>query len=260
MPLSIKSRRNEQRLLRVNFNHGLARGMLDCIIFGPQGQNGLVNLVAGNGQPTPGTGSRNWRVTLDGAGLYVPTAATTTLSWSIPNHVNYSAGDVSARIRFVPVSFPHNFAAVYTKQDNVGNREIGLYLDSSGNQDFFSIGTANDSTVYTTNFAVGKVAEHVMTRSGSSITYYANGASIGTISLANTTAIAQPLSFGRDAAQTTQSGDFTYLSFQTWNRALSAAEALQLFQQPEAFLTPVVEPVYLALSVAPPILHAQILL
>jgi hypothetical protein len=99
-----------------------------------------------------------------------------------------------------------------------------------------------------------------MTRVGlgtNSTTYYANGKSIGTHTFNGTGAEAFPLVICRDNTNG-HVGDFIYISFQIWNRGLSANEVLQIFQDPECFLIQVDDPLLIMQAPPPPILMPQI--
>jgi hypothetical protein len=244
------------RLLKVNYNHFLSRGLLDCIIFNQGGQNGLVNLSGPGNPPILGTFTPGgWRSTTDGPGLYVPTDNTAAHSYYALTNQR-TATDFSIRIRFIPVSFPNGNSAIF----NSAGGDFRCYANTSGNIGFTQVGGAVDGGIHVTGWSPGEICELILVRNNTSgnLNFYVNGALLattGAMTGANSTGVTQLL--GRDNASANQSGNFIFTAFQTWNRLLNASEARQLFNDPECFLVPVsgsltTDPFLVTIPVQPP--------
>jgi len=243
----VSPRRKRDTLLRVNRSHSLSMSLLDCVIFGPAGNYGLVNLGSPNGPivigpKTPG----GWRATVAGAGLKVPldnTQCDSTIGasgyyWSLPNYVSYGSGAVTVFVGFVPQTWSNTFNVIFAKGVG-GNYEIAVWLNNSGNQAVALVGSETSTSVFTTGYALGAQGDYAITRDGSGVmTYYANGAQIeqNGLPFGAASQATERLTLGRDAAANQGLGaDYQFLY--TWSRALSAAEIAQLHFDPYCFLT-----------------------
>ena len=214
----------------VNRSHPLARALFNCIIF-----DGLLPIDLVIGIP-PYQQTAPQIVTYDGVGRYTNHYSTAKLFYN--DLRNIAAGDMTAWIRFIPKSFPHDFSAVFFK-----GTECSLFLDTSGNLSYHMLGGTVGSVSGTTGFAVNKIANLAMTRVGSAVNFWADGASIGSTTNSGTSSgLAGDLNvieIGSRANQVgAQDSDFYALAFMTWSRALSQMELISLQYDVQQFIRP----------------------
>jgi hypothetical protein len=233
-------------LLRVDRNHSLARNLLDCYVFGPAGNWGLTCLGDQRSHSNYGGGGPGSYRGAPEPSIYVGIDNTAgNVWWNVPNYINYAAGDFAVFVRFIPHSWPNSFNGLVNKLGG-GGGELWLSLNAAGNvNECFAGGSGGGVGPLTTNFNLNTICDLCFSRTGGTITFYANGVNIGTAAIAGTTGSpTERLELGRSDHNANQGGDYQFTHLNIWSRALSTAEVLQLHLDPYAFLVPVFEPTF----------------
>jgi hypothetical protein len=216
--------------LVIDWSHPINYGLTDYLLFG---DDGIPNNLASPTVVTTTTSNPATAGTALGSALYCTGGA----SVGIPDHGNIVAGDFTIRILFMPVTWPNAFTAVFDKGIS-NNRELSFFSGTTGQINFTNVG-GTTSGGFTTNFVLNTVNDLVATRTGTTLTVYASGASVGTATNAGT--IPQPgnaMQFGSNPSGGGGAADSKYVLAQIWNRGLTAYEVAQLYLDPFLGLIP----------------------
>lgn len=215
----------------VDWQNALTYGMFDCLLWS-DGAVPPANLVVPN--LTTLTSSPTSAATAGGNAGY----ATGGSGFNIPDHGSIGVSDFAIHMIFVANSWPNSFTALIDK-GNATNRDCSVFVGTTGNISFVSFGAGAGSTVSTTTaFATNVVNDLFITRTGITVSIYANGVLNLSFSQAGGTATTDPCAFGTNPSAGGANGDTKYIAFQSWKRAMTATEALAIYQAPYSFIIP----------------------
>jgi hypothetical protein len=210
----------------LNIDHPLYGGLWHCVVFN-EGAGPPFDLAPGASRATF-TGAPTWSLTPGGRGLYC-TAGT---SADFPDHGNLVAGDFAIRVVHRPRSWANIYNALCWKYS--AGYEIGLFFNTAGNLSYIDIGgTFQDrsSTPIVLGMTAGSVWDFVLTRVGSTCTFYVNGRAAGAVTLSGTTGRSAALVMGRAAPTVGSQYDGDYLTLQAWRgRTPTASEVESLYR------------------------------
>ncbi len=206
---------------RLNPQWGQGAGLTDCYVFLDGGR--ALNLGSNNAPTYHGMGGglSPW-----GVGGYGTGGNYVTLPFQ--NNCNGSLG-WTYRFLVYPVSWPGNFAAWI---DNSSRDPIALFADTSGVYDFGVV--AGATTAPTLPAKV--MADVVFTGMGGlpfTELQYLNGKQVTSTSWSN--AAGSIFDLGANTSGGGANPDMIYLLVQGWQRTLSAADVLDLYQNPWDF-------------------------
>jgi hypothetical protein len=139
----------------------------------------------------------------------------------------------TVRLIFRAVSWTGSFATLVDKGSG-GNRDIGLFVDTSGNLSYAMFGGRGTGSTMPLGMTAGGTYDLVVSfDGGSTITGYVNGVRKGTLTVGGTSAaVTAPLVVGRNPSGGGTNGDLNFTLAQVWTRALSATEVAALAAEP----------------------------
>jgi len=157
--------------------------------------------------------------------------------------VNYVAGTLSMRLRFVPVSWTNSFAGLLIRRDGSNNTDLVFSTDTSGNLNFMEVAADTYGITATSNFALGQVCELVFTRGTGANNFvpYTQGVALSPATFSSTAAVTAALQIGHDPFSSSRVSDIKVLIFQTWLRPLTASEVKQMWIDPLCMMSPQLE-------------------
>lgn len=194
-------------------------GLRDNIPF--TGGGGLPRNLNSAYQPTF-TGSPVWVNDIGGMGVQVAGSQ----SIDVPNYFNIAAGDFTVRVVHQPSVYTNaTYNALFSKSIG-GVSELEVYLDNTGHVSYVRIGNSAAAVSVATGMTIGLRSDFIVTRQGTSVTFYVNGQQAGSpITSSFTQGITGGvLSLGRETASGGSDYQGTYYFLQTATRAWSPAE------------------------------------
>jgi hypothetical protein len=226
----VRRRRAKPAAPQIDWSSPFARGLWHCIAW-PNGSSGVFDLANPGGARLACSAASS--VSLLGPSAYSSGGTTTT----IPDRGNIAAGDFTTHMLFRPRSWTGDFSVLAEKgtSSSENGREFGIFFDTSGNVNFTHVGHNTYFATISTGLTPGRIWSLTLTRTGTTLQYYVNGAPIGsTFSLngAGTNAVSTGLSL---SAATTGSpnGDIDWILFQLWRgRCLTAAQVATVAGDP----------------------------
>jgi hypothetical protein len=149
---------------------------------------------------------------------------------------DWLAGDFTVRL----ISRPRTWTGGFTGLFVVPSNKIDIWVDTSGNLSYYAAGVASGGLSIGGGMTAGGVWDFALTRIGSNLFAYVNGAALNggaAFSVGATgTGATSAMSLGGADGGTTFDGD--YALFQSWNRALSAGEIAAAYADPYALFLP----------------------
>lgn len=219
--------------VRLDFSQPITQGLFDCLLFN-EGAGAPINYAIGAPQYATLTSNPTWAMTAAGPGGMTTGGS----SFNIPYHGSLVGGDFSIRLLVYVVSWPANFTTLFDKSSGV-SREAALFFDTSGNIDFMDFGGLSGSVSVATGMSAPGLYDFVMTRAAGVTSAYVNGKFISTFGSSATTGVAgSVLSLGGNPSGGGSFANVSYISAQTWLRAISADEISNLYINPYHFVTP----------------------
>lgn len=214
---------------RIDWGNPITRKMFDCLVFNEAGSQAPIN----HASPTIITAKTNtptWAVRP--GGLCVSGGST---CFEIPDHGNIAAGDCTVRVIHRPTTWDAGGYGLLIGKSATGlnPREIGFMFDTSGNTSYNVIGQSEDGSSIATGMTINRTWDLCITRIGTTVTFYVDGAPKGTVTLAGTTAVAgERLALGLDRAGTAGPYVGFYFLVQTWLRGLTPHEVTSIYREP----------------------------
>ena len=154
-----------------------------------------------------------------------------------PASLNIAAGDFTVAILFRPRTWPGAYTALVDKGHNDA-REFALFTTTGGDLNYYSIGGINNDCSIATSMTAGGLWMLTVTRRGSAASFYVNGKAAGQLSSNGVAAAGDAMVLGYNSSGGGVHADADYYCNYIWNRALSAAESLQLYADPYALFVP----------------------
>lgn len=229
-------KRSSNQKLWLNPSHELSRGLSDCVVFDDGGGLRPVNQASTLGIVTPGASAPGWRASPGGVGAYVSGGS----GFEIPNHQIFGTNNWSIRCLFYPITLAGTYTIFLEKStaDGDGNRDFLVCLNGSGNISYLTIAGGGADPSDTCGMAPGKLYDFVMTKSGTTISFYVNGILKGSATMGGAASIAGKTMIGGTLSSGNTNIEAVYHLYQSWiHRALTPSEILSLYHEPYQMFT-----------------------
>jgi hypothetical protein len=154
-----------------------------------------------------------------------------------PASLNVAAGDFTVAILFRPRTWPGAYTALVDKGHSDA-REFALFATTGGDLNYYSIGGIYGDCSIATSMTAGGLWMLTVTRRGTAVSFYVNGRITGQLSSSGVAATGDAMDLGYNSSGGGVHGDADYYCNYLWNRAISTAEALQLYADPYALFVP----------------------
>jgi hypothetical protein len=217
---------------QINWGSPLSQGLFESFLLNENG--GLVARSFDNFAAGFAGGGPYWISTPAGIGVSSPG---TSNRISIPNRINYAAGDFTARYISIQYGTIGGGFSDLLAKGTVAAGELQLFTSTSGDLSQIVVG-AQDLSGVTGAFTLNVPTDLVITRRGTSLKVYVNGILKSTQTSTGTTGFAGTMSLGGNGFRGTGEPNQTILGWQFWQRELSAGEVSQLYVDPYCFLQP----------------------
>jgi hypothetical protein len=151
------------------------------------------------------------------------------------NGVDFAAADFAIQLLFSPVTWTSGFSSLLSK----ASLALEFFFDTSGNASYYYWAGGGGTPTAPTGFTTDKLHQLVISRSGTTVTWYANGSSAGTHTISGAAGGTGNLYLANNLGGGGSSPSINAYLVRTWTRDLSLQEVKRLAGSPYlGFSTP----------------------